>query len=395
MKIGAPHFRKGAGPWACLASLGVFAALAACGTSSGSHLGEPGSDAAIVDGGSASHDHDGSHVSESAASDAGAMVVAEHALAQVGFAIALAASVLQTQLIVIGDGVAPVSVEEGGAPDASMCTPMQGGGSSQAGPSAVPQTYDIFYDSNCTQRYIGVVADALLDAGRTEDSSAFQFGETLSYDGLDGGSLGVLSLTQNLLGITLSDGGTLAFAYGTGTFAPTNGHVSVQLGLSCSIGDDIACSGGVAQDFPALSIALGSVTPLTLTMLDGGGVDFSGSGSSVVSGPLGSLELGTPDPPALAIAGGKPFTSTNTEGGAAAFSFFPPMPTGWTITDSAHDEEFEISVLDDTKRNLAATIKQTSTQATLAEATLDQSGTGKITYSDGSTAAVTSWTLED
>jgi hypothetical protein len=71
------------------------------------------------------------------------------------------------------------------------------------------------------------------------------------------------------------------------------------------------------------------------------------------------------------------------------------MPTGWTITDSAHDEEFEISVLDDTKRNLAATIKQTSTQATLAEATLDQSGTGKITYSDGSTAAVTSWTLED
>jgi hypothetical protein len=168
----------------------------------------------------------------------------------------------------------------------------------------------------------------------------------------------------------------------------------------------VACAGGVAQDFPALSIALGSVTPLVLTTLDGGspfglvlgqagGVAFSGTGSMVVAGPLGSLTLGTPVAPALAIDGGTPYASADTQGGAAALSFFPPTPTAWTITDSAHDEQFQITLLDDTTRNLAAKVTQISSGATLATATLDQSGTGTITYSDGSSAAVTSWTLAD
>ncbi len=210
--------------------------------------------------------------------------------------------------------------------------------------------------------------------------------------------------------MTDAGGPSLFLAYGTGTFVPANGSPNVQLGLSCSIdvdeGGTAVCAGGVAQDFPALSIALGSVTPLVLTTVDGGsplslllgadgGVAFSGTGSTVVSGPLGSLTLGTPVPPALAIAGGTPYTSMDTDGGAAALSFFPPPPTGWTITDEAHDEQFQITLLNDTPRNLAATITQMSTGATLATATLDQSGTGTITYSDGSAAAVTSWTLAD
>jgi hypothetical protein len=74
------------------------------------------------------------------------------------------------------------------------------------------------------------------------------------------------------------------------------------------------------------------------------------------------------------------------------FAFFPPTPT---ITDAAHDEQFQITLVSNATRDLAATITRTSTGAPLATATIDQSGTGTNAYSDGSTAAVTSWTLAD
>jgi hypothetical protein len=41
------------------------------------------------------------------------------------------------------------------------------------------------------------------------------------------------------------------------------------------------------------------------------------------------------------------------------------------------------------------TITRVSTGVTLATAAVDHSGTGTITYSDGSSAAITSWTLAD
>jgi hypothetical protein len=80
-------------------------------------------------------------------------------------------------------------------------------------------------------------------------------------------------------------------------------------------------------------------------------------------------------------------------GGAADFVLFPPTPTGWTLTDSAHDEQVQISVIDNTIRNSTLTIKQISKGITLATGAVDQSGTGTITYSDGTTAAIANWTL--
>jgi hypothetical protein len=44
---------------------------------------------------------------------------------------------------------------------------------------------------------------------------------------------------------------------------------------------------------------------------------------------------------------------------------------------------------------VSVTIIQLSTGATLATGSVDQSGTGTITYSDGSSAAITSWTLAE
>jgi hypothetical protein len=125
-----------------------------------------------------------------------------------------------------------------------------------------------------------------------------------------------------------------------------------------------------------------------------GALTFTGGGTAV-SGPIGSLKLTNPEPTTLAIEGGTSYASTTASGSAGAFSLFPPTPTSWMLTDSAHDQQLQISVASNTIRNLTLTITRTTTGATLATGALDQSGTGTITYSDGSVAVITNWTLAD
>jgi hypothetical protein len=117
-------------------------------------------------------------------------------------------------------------------------------------------------------------------------------------------------------------------------------------------------------------------------------------GGSVVTGPIGSLTLTNPSPTSLVIQGGTAFTSTVASGGAAGFELFPPTPTAWTLIDGAHDAQIQISVDDDATRNLTVKITRISTGSTLASGTLDQSGSGTITWSDGSAAMVVNWVLE-
>jgi hypothetical protein len=125
-------------------------------------------------------------------------------------------------------------------------------------------------------------------------------------------------------------------------------------------------------------------------------VSFTGSNSKMVTGKLGALKIIAPTDSELAIAGHQTdYGSVTTEGSAAQFSLFPPTPTTWSITDTAHDAKFSIAVLDDVMRNSSGTVKNISHHKVLAHFTVDQSGTGSITYSDGSEAAITSWLLAD
>ena len=238
------------------------------------------------------------------------------------------------------------------------------------------------------------------------DRIAIDIAETATYYGRDGSNIGTLTLKETALA---SDAGAVN-VFGLGIFTPVGGaKTPVQLGLYCgfaSISSTTAqCAGGIAQNFPALGLAIGAVTPLALKLEapppllklgapTKGGVTFTGGGAAV-TGPIGSLTLTNPSATSLVIKGGTPYTTTTSSGGAAAFSLFPPTPTSWVLTDSAHDQQFQISVVDNTVRNLVLTILQMSTGTTLASGALDQSGSGTITYSDGSTAAVTNWTLAD
>jgi len=148
----------------------------------------------------------------------------------------------------------------------------------------------------------------------------------------------------------------------------------------------------LAQDFPALGLAIGAVTSLNLNIASS--VTFTGGGSTV-TGPISSLTVTNPTWDSFVIQGGTSYTSTTASGGAAEYALFPPTPTGWTLIDSANDEKLQVSVIDNTVRNLSMTITKVSTGDTLAVGTIDQSGTGTIIYSDGRSAAITSWTLAD
>lgn len=317
-------------------------------------------------------------------------VVAERELAQTGLAVGLASTVLQSQLAILDTTLT----------DDLSCVALNGGGSVLASPSK--GTVTVYYGTDCTQPYL---VSNLTGSLGTSGGAQINILETATYYGLSGTNIGTLSLNET----ALVNGGAID-VYGLGAFTPASGaQTPVQLGLYCEFGSATAktalCAGGVAQDFPELGLAIGAVTPLTVTLsspppilqvgaASSGGVTFTGGGTAF-TGPIGSLKLTNPEPAALNLTGGTRYAFTTASGSAAAFSLFPPTPTSWTLTDSAHDQQLQISVVSNTARNLTLTITQTSTGSTLATGALDHSGSGTITYSDGSVAVITNWTLAD
>jgi len=325
-------------------------------------------------------------------------LVAEHALAQTGLSIALASNVLQSQMYVFFDA----------GTQSAPCNALSGGGSVQTGATPTASTeghpvypVTVYYDANCKQPYIAADITGLTQTG---DGSGIIV-ETATYYGLNGTTIGTMNLNETIAE-TLSSGAIQGLSVnGLGTFTPASGaRTPVQLGLSCTLASlfgatNVPCQGAVAQDFPALNLAIGGITQINLNIAhnaqgEATSVSFSGGGSSF-TGPIGSAKLTNPSPSSFVMPGGTAFGSTTTSGGAAAFALFPPTPTSWTLTDAAHDQTIQISVIDNTSRNSSITIKQVSTGKTLATGTVDQSGSGSITYSDASTAAITSWTLAD
>ncbi|MGC4056439.1 MAG: hypothetical protein QM757_47185 [Paludibaculum sp.] len=302
-------------------------------------------------------------------------LVAQHALAQTGLAIAQASTVLQSQLQIV------LAISE----STTYCSILEGGGSIKVGNSANAVT--VYYDPYCTKPYLSTGADTKM----TISGDSLVVSETATYYGLSGNILGTMAINE-----TAKIGGATWNVYGLGLFTPATGaRTPVQLGLYCSLADSTSdCAGGIAQDFPTLGLSIGAVTPLRLSYGNSTSdpVTFTGGGTAY-TGPLGALTLTNPAPTSLVIQGGTQFSSTTSSGGAAGFNLFPPTPTGWNLTDLAHDQKFQISVVSNTVRNLTLSITQISSGTILATGALDQSGSGTLTYSDGSTTVVTNWTL--
>ena len=310
--------------------------------------------------------------------------VAERVLAQTGLSIGMASIVLQSQLYILSAGR--------GSPAA--CTSTDGT-SSYDSPALNVAT--VYYDANCTRQYIAANITNYVDL----PSGGINMDETATYYGLGGTPMG--SMTINLNGLIGTDNVEL---FGLGVFTPATGAgTKVHLGLHCYVNVNLVaggtltlpCIGAVEQDLPALGVAVGSVTSLSLVITQGSGgqtasTSFTGGGSTF-SGPIGSISLQNPSPAQFIVQGGAAFGATTGSGTAAAFSLFPPTPTGWTISDIAHDLRLQITVLDNLTRSLSLTITQVSTSKVMVSGIIDQSGTGTIHYSDGSSATITNWAV--
>ncbi len=119
--------------------------------------------------------------------------VAERALAQTGLSVALASTVLQSQVYVIFDA----------GTQSVPCYALNGGGGAQSGstPTASVQGHPvypvtIYYDSKCTQPYVAADITALTQTG----DGAGIITETATYYGLTGTTIGTMTLNESARG---------------------------------------------------------------------------------------------------------------------------------------------------------------------------------------------------
>lgn len=315
-----------------------------------------------------------------------ASLLEQRILAQQGLAIALASTVLQSQLYTL-------IVLEGG--EATNCLAIPGGGAMKliTVPEAIPAQINYYFDAACTRVYMQeTVTQFTADAGHVN----FHIIANALYFGPTGTPLGSIAFDENANNIALVGGLITGTVNGLGTYTSLSGAPSVRLGLNCNFGapghNVGVCQGGIAQNFPGLNTALGSVATLALDTTNAGVVNFSGT-SLLRSGPLNSLNLTQPTTTTMVVTGGSAYGNATAGGSAANFSLFPPTPTGWTVSDAANDMVFAITLTDNVTRTLSGTLKRISNGSTVATLALDQSGTGTITYSNGLMAAVTGWML--
>ena len=333
-------------------------------------------------------------------------VETEHELAQTGLAIAFATNVLESQLIDIVEAATQslpcyTFTDASGNQSFSYNTGATATVTVPGTPPTPLYPVTIYYGPNCVPANTYIAADIT-----SVDASTNSFTETATYYGVTGTTLGILSITETVTETSTSP--LIIGANGLGTFCvgtspcSISGAIPVNLGLNCQINFSQAtapCQGGVEQNFPALNggLAIGAVTSMTLTLPSGSStaLSFMGSGTAY-TGPLNSLTLTNPSPTSLAITGGSEYASTTVSGSAAELDLFPPTPTSWTLTDTTHNEEIVFTVQSGTF-DTGIEITDTITKNSLVKATVDHSGTstgsGNITYSDGSTAAITAWTV--
>ena len=206
-----------------------------------------------------------------------ATLVAERALAFQGLGLGLATQTFLSQLSLSQNTLlfGPDGCADASQTLLSLTTTGHTGGMTAQQPSAegMPGFGTIFYDNACTQPWekaelynwqVNLDLAQLSLRGTTDETSNFY--------STAGKKTGQLSISE---AITLAMQGDTAAAgtFGTGTFTPANGGPSAQLALSCTVdllgflnwSEQSFCSGGIAQNLPALSLEMGFALPITFT----------------------------------------------------------------------------------------------------------------------------------
>ena len=303
----------------------------------------------------------------------------ERQIIQQGFAIALANTVLQSQVLLLAGagGVDGVPTHD--------CTPLSNvvkGTSGSVIANVVGELdtglvgrISVFFDDRCARKYIQIESTAA--------------GQLNQYFGIDGKTpIGSMNTVVKFNSNTGAIAGTGLFLHPDGTKA--------SLGLFSNLfgaQTQLTATGLIAQYFTDLAAELGSTTPLLLKTVGNESLAFAGTGTGY-TGTQSALSIVPEDLFTLKIVGGTSNTSSLVVNGfAGSFSLLPAVPTGWTVVDQAGDLKFETNVVSETIRNSVATVTRISTGQVIARAAVDQSGTGTVTYSNGATGIVSNWVL--
>jgi len=310
--------------------------------------------------------------------------VEEHLVAQAGLSIATGMNLVAQFFTLISSGTS-CAIALGGNVHSYYAN-------SVAGPGTSSLLNGVYYDTSCLKPFF---IDSIEQSSTTLDYLV----HTAHFLAPNGALLGVLSLAEQFGSV-----GSEVVLNGKGTYKAVAGAgaPAVRLGLACSFasvgGNEVlTCQEGIAQDFPALKMALGTINNVILTIHvvgpDIDSVALSGSSAKLVTGKLGGLSLTLSSPTTLAFQGTNQVVGTGTTGGGSPiFSMIQPSTTHWSFNDGQHATKFSIS----TGNNLhsTGTVVNSTTHAT-TNLQVDQSGTGTIAYSDKSKAKITNWVLSD
>lgn len=335
-----------------------------------------------------------------ARSQASATLIEQHILAQQGLSIGLAQITLQSQGISFAGFLYPVG----------ECNALSLGGSLKVlrgnfSPRKIAGRMQIFFDTACKKLYIDETVSFVPGTDHYRSSATYTLRST------SGAELGSFSLTGTLANI--SEGLQIT---GTTTFTPVDGSPPATFAYNCitlnnsnsaaragelptpplpppDSGTD--CAAGIVQNFPAIGLATASITPVTLHFTLDSAVTFSQtSAARLMTGPIDSLSIRiNPRDRVLVDGPATAYGRDRISGEAAKFNLFPPRPTKWVVKDTEHTAAFSIALTSDRTRTLSGTVGPLNGGTPLATLEVDQSGTGQITYSDGTKAAISSWVL--
>ena len=311
-------------------------------------------------------------------------IVLEHLVAQAGFSIGFSTDLILQFLVVsqvnnLGD-----------------CQPAFSGGngtlSAEFGHnSMLLGMMNVYYDAACTLPFFTENLVLVVQNGEI-------FATTGQYLAPNGAILGVLSQAQEVHGfnssLSLTGKGTYKAVAGTG-------QPPIRTAFACIMTTDpvtyaFVCQEGMAQDFPALKLSLGSIVHMNLTLTKVASNQYSasisGSTAKLVTGKLGNLSVTTTSPTTVGFQG--PATTVDggtTSGSSPNIGMGATADTTWAFHDS-HDIKFSAST--GFNADSSGTVTNPLTHGS-ASFNVDPSGTGTITYSDKSKAKITNWTLSD
>lgn len=334
----------------------------------------------------------------SAAASPSKTLIEQHALAQQGLNVAAGQSAIYTQALA---AILYIEFQKGTCVAEGTGASVKLVSRKKVSKHKTAVDAHLYFDEACKNLY----ADMALTYD-IANKKKLTYAGTAKYSGPTGFSVGTLQIA----GYVVANGSTQGTA-SVGEFQPAGGGAVADIGFACNQGGSAAssalsllasmatnkptpCELGIAQKFASLSRSLASIATLTLTR-EKNDTKFSGKKSEIASSS-GKLSITEPKILTLGVGGAhKDIGSANTTGIITGSAFFPSTPTKWTVTDAANNAIFAIALNSNQTHDSTGTINNKSTGATLAQFSVDESGTGSITYSNKTTAKISGWILSN